>query len=236
MAKKKASLVLPRNAITFPETFHRSSRKIPDGYYSGDKPNPESAAVRRGERHALRPGNRRLQRPGLQQADRDDQGDGHLQHARLLVEEAAPGDPAVHPPLHQAGDIVLDPFCGSGGTAVSALLDGRKAIAIDRSPAATFIAKNHCTPVDPDKLRRAFQKVKRAVQNEIDWLYETRCDRCGGKAMTGYTVYSARYSSALAAYRKFRSTIAAKKSPRPPPAKPRASTSARPARLRASPK
>ena len=62
------------------------------------------------------------------------------------------------------GDIVLDPFCGSGGTAVSALLDGRKAIAIDRSPAATFITKNHCTPVDPDELRSAFQKVKQAVQ------------------------------------------------------------------------
>ncbi|MGP0070197.1 MAG: DNA methyltransferase [Isosphaeraceae bacterium] len=88
------------------------------------------------------------------------------------------------------GDIVLDPFCGSGGTAISALLDGRKAIAIDRSPAATFIAKNHCTPVDTDKLREAFQKVKRAIQAEINWLYETRCDRCGGKAMTGYTVYS----------------------------------------------
>ena len=88
------------------------------------------------------------------------------------------------------GDIVLDPFCGSGGTAVSALLDGRKAIAIDRSPAATFITKNHCTPVDPDELRSAFQKVKQAIQSEIDWLYETRCDRCGGKATTGYTVYS----------------------------------------------
>ncbi len=88
------------------------------------------------------------------------------------------------------GDVVLDPFCGSGGTAISALLDGRKAIAIDRSPAATFIAKNHCTPVDPDELRLAFQRVKQAVQREIDWLYETRCDRCGGKAMTGYTVYS----------------------------------------------
>jgi DNA modification methylase len=85
---------------------------------------------------------------------------------------------------------VLDPFCGSGGTAVSALLDGRKAIAIDRSPAATFIAKNHCTPVDPDELRLAFEKVKRTIQPEIDWLYETRCDRCGGKATTGYTVYS----------------------------------------------
>jgi DNA modification methylase len=88
------------------------------------------------------------------------------------------------------GDIVLDPFCGSGGTALSALLDGRKAIAVDRSPAATFIAKSHCTPVDPDELRLAFQKVKQSIQAEIEWLYETRCDRCDGKAMTGYTVYS----------------------------------------------
>ena len=90
----------------------------------------------------------------------------------------------------QPGDVVLDPFCGSGGTALAVLLDGRKAIAIDRSPAATFIAKNHCTPVDPDALRAAFQRVRREIQPEIDWLYETRCDRCGGKATTGYTVYS----------------------------------------------
>ena len=86
---------------------------------------------------------------------------------------------------------MLDPFCGSGGTALAALLEGRKAIAIDRSPAATFITKNHCTPVDADALREAFEQVNREVQPEIDcWLYETRCDRCGGKATTGYTVYS----------------------------------------------
>ncbi len=90
----------------------------------------------------------------------------------------------------QPGDIVLDPFCGSGGTALAALLEGRKAIAIDRSPAATFMTRNHCTPVDPNALREAFEQVKREVQPEIDWLYETRCDRCGGKATTGYTVYS----------------------------------------------
>src|SRR5438132_1613688 len=39
------------------------------------------------------------------------------------------------------GDMVRDRFCGSGGTALAALLDGRKAIAIDRSPAATFMAR-----------------------------------------------------------------------------------------------
>ena len=89
------------------------------------------------------------------------------------------------------GDLVLDPFCGSGGTALAALMEGRKAIAIDRSPAATFITKNYCTLVDPDALQAAFKDLKGKVKSEIDWLYETWCDRCGGKATTYATVYSA---------------------------------------------
>lgn len=88
------------------------------------------------------------------------------------------------------GDLVLDPFCGSGGTALAALMEGRKAIAIDLSPAATFITKNYCTPVDVDELQQAFEALKAKVKPEMDWLYETRCDRCGGKATTAYTVYS----------------------------------------------
>ena len=39
-------------------------------------------------------------------------------------------------------DLILDPFYGSGGTALAALMEEPKAIAIDRSPAATFIIKN----------------------------------------------------------------------------------------------
>ncbi|MAT45423.1 MAG: hypothetical protein CL609_24105 [Anaerolineaceae bacterium] len=90
----------------------------------------------------------------------------------------------------QPGDLVLDPFCGSGGTALAALMEGRKAIAIDLSPAATFITKNYCTPVDTDQLQAAFNQLEAAVKDEMDWLYETRCDRCDGKAITNYTVYS----------------------------------------------
>ncbi len=90
----------------------------------------------------------------------------------------------------QCGDVVLDPFCGSGSTALAALIEGRVAIAIDLSPAATFITMNYCTPVDIEELQRAFDKLKNNVQSEINWLYETRCDRCDGKAITGYTVYS----------------------------------------------
>ncbi len=90
----------------------------------------------------------------------------------------------------QLGDLVLDPFSGSGGTALAALMEGRKAVAIDRSPAATFITSNYCTPVDAVAVRKALAEVRRKVQKEMDWLYETKCDRCGGAATTGYTVYS----------------------------------------------
>ncbi len=88
------------------------------------------------------------------------------------------------------GDLVLDPFCGSGGTALAALIEGRAAVAIDLSPAATFITKNYCTPVDVDELQRTFEELKRKVKPEMDWLYETRCDRCDGRATTAYMVYS----------------------------------------------
>ncbi len=69
-------------------------------------------------------------------------------------------------------------------------MEGRKAIAIDRSPAATFITKNYCTPVDVNELQDAFEELKQKVKPEIDWLYETKCDRCDGEATTTYTVYS----------------------------------------------
>lgn len=88
------------------------------------------------------------------------------------------------------GDVVLDPFCGSGGTCLAALLDGRTAIAIDRSPAATFITKNYCTPVPHSAISKAILNIQSTTQQDFDWLYATKCNRCGGKAKVGYTVYS----------------------------------------------
>ena len=91
------------------------------------------------------------------------------------------------------GDLVLDPMCGSGGTALAALMEGRKAVAIDCSPAATFITKNYCSPADVSDLKDAFEELRECVKPELDSLYETRCDGCGGKAITEYTVYSQRF-------------------------------------------
>ena len=88
------------------------------------------------------------------------------------------------------GELVLDPFCGSGGTALAAMLEGRTAIALDRSPAAVFIAQNYCTATDPDEVQVAAKELMAATRPELDWLYETRCDRCGGPARTVHVVYS----------------------------------------------
>ena len=91
----------------------------------------------------------------------------------------------------QIGDLVLDPFCGSGGTALAAQIEGRAAVAIDLSPAATFITKNYCAPIDIDDFQRCTKKLISLVEKEINWLYHTRCDTCGSDCTIYSTVYSA---------------------------------------------
>jgi len=105
------------------------------------------------------------------------------------------------------GDLILDPFCGSGMTGVAALMCAhppsealhmvsgaqpgpRYAVLNDLSPAATHIATNYCTPVDVETLKREFERIKAEVKEEFDWLYGTTCDRCGGPATIQYTIWS----------------------------------------------
>lgn len=172
--------------------FKKEVPKMPEGYYSGDKPNPNLRAFV--EQHIK-------ERPYDPETDDYDVPafDKPIEttKATAIYNMHTYWSKKPHDAIRQyirhytkPGDLVLDPFCGSGGTALAALMEGRKAIAIDRSPAATFITKNYCTPVDVDELQKAFEELKRKVKPEIDWLYETRCDRCGGKATTAYTVYS----------------------------------------------
>jgi DNA modification methylase len=165
---------------------------MPEGYYSGDKPNPNLRAFV--EQHLKeRPYDSETDDYNVPAFDKPIE----TTKATAIYNMHTYWSKKPHDAIRQyirhytePGDLVLDPFCGSGGTALAALMEGRKAIAVDRSPAATFITKNYCTPVDVDELQMAFEELKRKVKPEIDWLYETRCDRCGGKATTAYTVYS----------------------------------------------
>jgi DNA modification methylase/transcriptional regulator with XRE-family HTH domain/DNA-directed RNA polymerase subunit RPC12/RpoP len=71
------------------------------------------------------------------------------------------------------GDVVLDPFCGSGMTGVAAALSGRRAILNDLSPAAVHLAWNHTHPCDPAALMEGFALLERRLSRFFEELYRT---------------------------------------------------------------
>ncbi|MDO5760089.1 MAG: DNA methyltransferase [Bacteroidota bacterium] len=60
------------------------------------------------------------------------------------------------------GDLVLDPFGGSGVTAIEAMMTNRRAINIDLNPMAIFLVEALVAPVDEKELTDAFEKIKKA--------------------------------------------------------------------------
>ncbi len=87
------------------------------------------------------------------------------------------------------GDIVLDPFCGSGPTALEALKLGRKAVAVDLNPMATFITRVTAVSVESDQITEAYREIERAARGGICSLYLTECPRCKGDAEILATIY-----------------------------------------------
>ncbi|CAN5566641.1 hypothetical protein BH11ARM1_BH11ARM1_10430 [soil metagenome] len=71
------------------------------------------------------------------------------------------------------GDLVGDPFAGSGVTPVEALVLGRRAITSDINPVARFITRMTATaPVDLQSFHAAFKSVQAMSQRAIESLDE----------------------------------------------------------------
>src|SRR2546428_12598234 len=68
------------------------------------------------------------------------------------------------------GDVVLDPFGGTGVTAIEAFLVGRKAIQNDLNPFANFIARNiaDTTLASTVPMQKAFEAVQRACEKGLE--------------------------------------------------------------------
>ncbi|MCI0487030.1 MAG: hypothetical protein L0229_10560 [Blastocatellia bacterium] len=112
--------------------------------------------------------------------------DAHTYHTKV------PPEAITHLIEHytEPGELVLDPFCGSGMMGVAALRCRRIPILIDLSPAATFIAMNFLTPVDERKYQSAVEKVLAAIYDEEILLYGTHCRYCKQQVPLEYMVWS----------------------------------------------
>jgi site-specific DNA-methyltransferase (cytosine-N4-specific) len=66
--------------------------------------------------------------------------------------------------LSDPGDLVLDPYCGSGTTLLEAALLQRRAIGVDLNPLASLIARAKVSPIAETDLHDAERLLREAVE------------------------------------------------------------------------
>lgn len=112
--------------------------------------------------------------------------DAHTYHTKVPPE----GIETLIEHYTREGDVVLDPFCGSGMTGIAATRIGRKALLSDLSPAATFIAHNLNTPINASDYLAAVQQILNDSMELEHSLYGTHCRTCNKIVPMLYTVWS----------------------------------------------
>lgn len=80
------------------------------------------------------------------------------------------------------GNVVLDPFCGSGVVISESIFLNRKAIGIDINPMAIFITKNIIRKIDVDKLEMVFKELEKKCKETINSFYKVTRN---GKELVG---------------------------------------------------
>lgn len=153
--------------------FTTSVTEIPEGYYSGDKPN--SNLKKFVEEHIKErpysPKDSYKIDPLLKSSKIKRSTKVYNMHTYWSKKPHDAIAPFVEHYTSQ-GDLVLDPFCGSGGTLLVSLMNNRKAIGIDLSPAATFLSSSLCVPPQLDLFNSKFREILTNIRKNYSWLYE----------------------------------------------------------------
>ena len=89
------------------------------------------------------------------------------------------------------GDVVLDPFAGSGMTGVAALMTGRRARLYDVSVLGRHIGANYVNLVSGEHLRKRADEVLDYAGERVGDVYGVQCGLCGDDAQVAKTVWSA---------------------------------------------
>lgn len=71
------------------------------------------------------------------------------------------------------GDVIVDPFCGSGVTIREGALIGRKSYGFDLNPAAVLISSVLIDPPHPDEFVAAFEQILEQAYIKFGHLYKT---------------------------------------------------------------
>lgn len=77
------------------------------------------------------------------------------------------------------GDVVLDPFMGSGVVPIEAVKAGRRGIGVDINPMSKFIVENSVSSVDLEQYKKESSLILNELVSEWEHLYETTCPNCG---------------------------------------------------------
>ena len=84
----------------------------------------------------------------------------------------------------EPNEIVLDAFAGSGVCPLESIQAGRKAIAIDLNPVATFMTRELATPLNMIDFKRTWEELKNNILKfeKDSGLFTTKCPECNAKA------------------------------------------------------
>lgn len=87
------------------------------------------------------------------------------------------------------GEIVLDPFMGSGVVIIESLKLNRFAYGIDLNPLSKFITQNSVESIDISNFEKIFFKIFLNNLDKFENLYNTNCPNCNSKSTLLNSVY-----------------------------------------------
>ena len=93
----------------------------------------------------------------------------------------------------EEGDIVCDPFTGSGITNISALELKRRTIGVDINPLGIFITRMTACHADISKFNAEFEKLEKETKPKINDLYEIKCPNCNKPTFISHTIVERKY-------------------------------------------
>ncbi len=113
----------------------------------------------------------------------------YMAHAYLTKVPVAAIVPFIEA-FTEPGQLVLDPFAGSGMTGVAAAILGRRARLFDISVLGRHIGVNYQNLVDADVFRKHGELVIAVARERVGNVYGVHCQRCNGAAELTKTVWS----------------------------------------------